>query len=69
MVCAREEGGCLGASLEIRENTSLSSNKNLEISLKAKLAEVGASVGISDFFNEEKTYHVKAEFSPVQQSA
>ena len=67
VVFAREEGGCLTASLEIKETTSLSSNKNLELSVKAKLAEVGASLGVSDFFTEEKTYHVKAEFSPVQQ--
>ncbi|MGG5283300.1 hypothetical protein ACQZ2G_04735 [Pseudomonas viridiflava] len=67
VVFAREEGGCLTASLEIKETTSLSSNKNLELSVKAKLAEVGASLGVSDFFTEEKTYHVKAEFSSVQQ--
>lgn len=68
VVFAREEGGCLTASLEIRENTSLSSNKNLELSVKAKLVEVGAQVGISDLLSEEKTYYVKAEFSCIQKN-
>lgn len=69
VVFAREVGGCLTASLEIKENTSFSTDKNLELSVKAKLVEVGAQAGISDLGTEEKTYFVRAEFAPVQHSA
>jgi hypothetical protein len=69
VVFARETGGCLSASLEIKESTSFSTDKNLELSVKAKLTEVGAQAGISNAGNEEKTYFVKAEFAPVQHSA
>lgn len=67
VVFAREEGGCLTASLEIKESTSFSTDKNLELSVKVKLAEGGAQVGVSDVANEEKTYYVRAEFAPTQQ--
>lgn len=66
VVYAREEGECLTASLELRENTSFSSDKNLELSLRAKLLEAGAQVGISETFTEDKTYYIKAEFSEIQ---
>lgn len=69
VVFAREVGGCLTASLEIKENTSFSTDKNLELSVKAKLVEVGAQAGISNLDTEEKTYFVRAEFAPVQHSA
>ncbi|WP_213938715.1 hypothetical protein [Pseudomonas sp. dw_612] len=69
VVFAREVGGCLSASLEIKENTSFSTDKNLELSVKAKLVEVGAQAGISSLGAEEKTYFVRAEFAPVQHSA
>lgn len=69
VVFAREVGGCLTASLEIKENTSFSTDKNLELSVKAKLVEVGAQAGISNLGTEEKTYFVRAEFAPVQHSA
>ncbi len=65
VVFAREEGGCLTASLEIRESTSFSTDKNLEMSVKVKLAEGGAQVGMSEAANEEKTYFVRAEFAPI----
>ncbi|MDR9864417.1 MULTISPECIES: hypothetical protein [Pseudomonas] len=66
VVFAREEGGCLTASLEIKESTSFSTDKNLELSVKVKLAEGGAQVGMSEAANEEKTYFVRAEFAPIQ---
>lgn len=69
VVFAREVGGCLTASLEIKENTSFSTDKNLELSVKAKLVEVGAQAGISNLETGEKTYFVKAEFAPVSHSA
>jgi hypothetical protein len=69
VVFAREVGGCLTASLEIKETTSFSTDKNLELSVKAKLVEVGAQAGNSNLEAEEKTYFVKAEFAPVNHSA
>lgn len=69
VVFAREHGGCLSASLEIKESTSFSTDKNLELSVKAKLAEVSAQAGLSGAGAEEKTYFVRAEFAPVRQSA
>ncbi|CAI8879092.1 DUF3395 domain-containing protein [Pseudomonas brassicacearum] len=69
VVFARENGGCLTASLEIKESTSFSSDKNLELSIKAQMAEIGGQAGISNSGNEEKTYFVRAEFAPVQHQA
>lgn len=68
VVFAREVGGCLTASLEIKENTSFSTDKNFELSVKAKLAEAGAQAGLSALETEENTYFVKAEFAPVNHS-
>jgi hypothetical protein len=69
VVFAREVGGCLTASLEIKENTSFSSNKDFELSVKVKLVEAGAQAGMANLGTEEKTYFVKAEFAPVNHSA
>jgi len=68
VVFAREHGGCLSASLEIKESTSFSTDRNLELSVKAKLAEVSAQAGLADAVAEEKTYFVRAEFAPVRQN-
>ncbi|KPY47207.1 hypothetical protein [Pseudomonas syringae] len=69
VVFAREVGGCLSASLEIKENTSFSTDKNFELSVKAKLAQVGAQAGLSTLETEENTYFVRAEFAPVSHSS
>ncbi|KKX68107.1 hypothetical protein [Pseudomonas putida] len=69
VVFAREVGGCLTASLEIKENTSFSTDKNFELSVKAKLVEAGVQAGLSNLEAEEKTYFVRAEFAPVNHSA
>jgi len=69
VVFAREYGGCLSASLEIKESTSFSSDKSVELSVKAKLAEVSAQAGMKNTGTEEKTYYVKAEFAPIEQEA
>ncbi|WP_236181998.1 MULTISPECIES: hypothetical protein [Pseudomonas] len=69
VVFAREVGGCLTASLEIKESTSFSSSKDFELSVKVKLMEAGAQAGIENLGIEEKTYFVKAEFAPVNHSA
>ncbi|WP_194789108.1 hypothetical protein [Pseudomonas sp. UFMG81] len=69
VVFAREQGGCLSASLEIKESTSFSSDKNLEMSVKAKVVEAKAQAGLKSAGNEEKTYYVKAEFAPIARQA
>lgn len=66
VVYAREKGGCLNASIELKESTSFSTDKNLELSVKAKLAEVGAQAGIANIDKDERTYVIRAEFAPVQ---
>jgi len=65
VVFAREHGGCLSASLEIKETTSFSTDKSVELSVKAKLVEAGVSGGLSSLDSAEKTYYIKAEFAPV----
>ncbi|MDH0729118.1 hypothetical protein N5F23_13195 [Pseudomonas sichuanensis] len=67
VVFAREQGGCLSASLEIKESTSFSTDKNLEMSVRAKVVEAKAEAGLKTTGNEEKTYYVKAEFAPIAQ--
>lgn len=69
VVFAREVGGCLTASLEIKESTSFSTDKNFELSVKVKLIEAGAQAGLSNLESEEKTYFVRAEFAPVSDRA
>ncbi|MCQ9426696.1 hypothetical protein NRB16_24555 [Pseudomonas sp. LJDD11] len=65
VVFAREQGGCLTASLEIKETTSFSADKSIEMTVKAKLAEVSGNAGVSNSSNDEKVYLVRADFSPV----
>jgi hypothetical protein len=67
VVFAREHGGCLTASLEIKESTSFSTDKNLEMSVKAKQIEVGAQASAVNVGNQERTYFVRVEFSPIHQ--
>lgn len=66
VVFAREHGGCLSASIELKEITSFSTDKSLELSIRAKLAEGGIQAGMSDRIDEERNYIVRAEFSPVR---
>lgn len=68
VVFAREYGGCLTASLEIKENTSFSTDKNFELSVKAKLTEVDAQASTTNTGSEEKIYLVRVEFAPVGNS-
>lgn len=65
VVFAREQGGCLTASLEIKETTSFSADKSIEMTVKAKLAEVSGNAGALNSSNDEKIYLVRADFSPV----
>ncbi|OLU32839.1 hypothetical protein [Pseudomonas sp. PA27(2017)] len=66
VVFAREHGGCLSASIELKEVTSFSADKSLELSIRAKLAEGGVQAGMSSMIDEEKNYIVRAEFSQVR---
>lgn len=62
MVVARELGGCLKAALEIRENTSFSTNKALSVSVRSLVYGGNVAVDIQSQANEEKVYYVQAEF-------
>ena len=62
LIEAREVGGCVKAALEVRENTSFSSDRSLAINVKAKLYNGGASGGFARDLEDETIYFVKAEF-------
>lgn len=60
---AREHGGCTEASLELKENTSFSEDRNIEFAIKAKKMGGGASVGWGENANEERTHLIHVQFS------
>lgn len=62
LIEAREVGGCVKAALEVRENTSFSSDRSLAINVKSKLFSGGASGGSVRDLEEETIYFVKVEF-------
>lgn len=64
LIVAREIGGCAKATLEIRENTSFSSDKSLAAKVKAKIYGGDMSLNAENFVEEEKCYLVQAEFIP-----
>ena len=64
LIFAREIGDCTKAAVEIRENTSFSSDKTLSATVKSKLYEGSASVASTVFSEDENVYLVSAEFSP-----
>lgn len=63
LVHSREIGGCLSASLEIKKNTSSSSDKNLEIALKSKLYGVEASAAADEQNDDGSVYKFCVEFA------
>lgn len=64
MVTAREVGECTKAALEIREETTFSSEKHLSAALKVKLYGGGASGKTTAAGKTSKTYLIDAEFAP-----
>lgn len=67
VVYARECGGCLSASLEIKENTSFSSNKKLEASIEAQLLQVKGGGELARTNNDDAVYFIRVEFSPIEE--
>ncbi|WP_409289795.1 hypothetical protein [Pseudomonas sp. KCJK8927] len=65
VVFAREHGGCTEASIELKENTSFSEDKTVELSIKAKQMGGSASVGLGDKNDEERTHLISVQFSPI----
>ena len=65
VVFAREHGGCTEASIELKENTSFSEDKTVELSIKAKKMGGGASVALADNNDEERTHLISVQFSPI----
>lgn len=64
MVTAREVGECTKAALEIREETTFSSEKHFSAAIKVKLYGGGASGKTTAAGKNNKTYLIDAEFAP-----
>lgn len=63
---AREHGGCIEASLELRESTSFSEDKSVELSFQAPKVAGGASVGLRSKSEDERVHLISVQFSPAQ---
>lgn len=66
MISAREIGECTKAAIEIREETSFSSEKRAALEVKAKLYGGGAGGQIMKGNGYGRTYLIKAEFAPFK---
>lgn len=69
LISAREIGGCLKAAIEIKDDASFASDRELVANLKTKAISGKASVKASRDLSEERSYMVKAEFRPIIDSA
>lgn len=65
LIVAREVGGCTRAALDIRENTSFSSDNSFSVKVESAVYSALASAGINTKANREKVYFVEAEFCEV----
>lgn len=65
VVYARESGGCLTASIELKESTSFSTDKNIEASIKAKFLDIGANANFEKTDSDDSIYYISANFSPT----
>jgi hypothetical protein len=68
LIDAREIGGCTKAALEVRENTTFSSDRGLAIKVKSKLYGAAVSTNVTNELEEEKAFFVKAEFGKMKRS-
>lgn len=66
LISAREIGECTKAAIEIKEETSFSSEKRLSLEVKSKLYGGSASGSHSSDRQSGRVYMVKAEFAPFQ---
>lgn len=65
LVFAREVGGCTKAELDVNENTSFSTDKNIVLSLKYNACGGGVSGNSFQLDNSDQAIVVKAEFKPL----
>lgn len=63
---AREYGGCTEASLDLKENTSFSEDKSIELTIKLKEFGGGASGGLGVNNNEQRINVIDVKFAPVE---
>ncbi|WP_284602446.1 hypothetical protein [Dickeya dadantii] len=63
VVYARENGGCLTASLELKESTSFSMDKNIEANIKAKMLELTTHANLEKSNTTDDIYYISAIFS------
>ncbi|MEI7065493.1 hypothetical protein [Dickeya chrysanthemi] len=63
VVYAREIGGCLTASLELKESTSFSMDKNIEANIKAKMLELATHANFEKSDTTDDIYYINAVFS------
>ncbi|KWS65232.1 hypothetical protein BKM20_26320 [Pseudomonas avellanae] len=66
VVMAREIGGCVVASLEIKETTSFSSDRNIEFQTQAQMLQAGSNAQITASAKEETEYFITVEFAPAK---
>ncbi len=64
LVVAREIGGCTKATIEIRENTSLASDKIIEAQIRSNFFDAKANGTSSNSIENERSYWIEADFSP-----
>lgn len=64
MVVAREVGECTKAAIEIREETTFSSEKHISVAAKTKLYGAGVSGRKASTGQAGKVYYIEAEFAP-----
>lgn len=65
LISAREIGGCLKAAIEIKDDASFATDRELIANLKFKGISGKASAKASREHSEERSYIVKVEFLPV----
>lgn len=62
---AREHGGCTEATIELKESTSFSEDKSLDVSINAYKKGGGASAKMEASAHEERTHVIAVQFSSV----
>jgi len=63
LIMAREVGGCTSATLEIKEASKYTANKEASLQLKAKIYSANGTLKLMEKDLKETTYIVKVEFS------
>jgi len=63
LIMAREIGACTSATLEIKETSKYTANKEASLQLKAKIYSANGTLKLMEKDFQETTYIVKVEFS------